>query len=159
MNAERCPDREMELSVLQGSRVPVASAAEVLYHLSRCDECRKAVSFVCAAEVVSKKAEENRVLVFQSKCQKSERGYWRAEVCLGTPDDTVGSLSVHVTDAHGKELVGNFSLCGSKCSIGRGLSGKISVTDFRKGHMLGGVAFARQGETSIEGVPVIGSIL
>ena len=195
MNAEKCPERETVLSVLEGSQVSATSAAEVLYHLSTCGECRNAASFVCAAEVVGKKMEEERVarrnpfwkdvilaidrwagrdqempdamaaaepkrvLVFQSKRPESECGYWRAEVELAVPDDPTGSLNVRVTDAQGNELVGDFFLCGVKCSIEQGEPGKIPMEDFRKGHTLGGASFARHGESPIEGVPVLGSIL
>lgn len=195
MNAGKCPDRELMLSVLRGSRVQATSAAEVIYHLTICDECRNAASFVCAAEVVNKNKEEElivrrnpfwkdvisaidwwvardqevpdaiaaaeskRVLVFQSKLPKSERGYWRAEVDLAAPDDPTGSLNIDVFDAQGCKIAGDFSLCGAKCSIGQGLSGRISLDDFRKGHTLGGVSFARRWESPIEGVPVLGSIL
>lgn len=195
MNAEKCPDREMVLSVLEGTRVSAVSAAEVLYHLSTCGECRNAASFVCVAEVVGKRMEEDRVarrnpfwkdvisaidwwsgrdqempdaiaaaeskrvLVFQSKQQESESGYWRAEVELAAPDDPMGSLNVRVTDAQGNELIGDFVLCGVKCSIEPGESGKISMEDFRKGHTLGGASFTRRGKCPIEGVPVLGSIL
>lgn len=54
----KCPDSETVLSVMESSDcVSPETAGDVLSHLGECQECRQAVSFVCAALVAEKKGE------------------------------------------------------------------------------------------------------
>ncbi len=100
-----------------------------------------------------------RVLVFVSKPQVSNFPGWRAEVYLPAPDDPNGELKIVVHDENGNPLAGKFCFCGIECMVEIGKTATIPMAEFRVNHSLGGVAFAEDGRSFIDGVPVISSIL
>ena len=60
LNRECCPDRESVLSVMEGGCIPSWCAGAILNHIANCDECRRAVAFVCAALVFEKSQRSTR---------------------------------------------------------------------------------------------------
>lgn len=60
LNREHCPDKESVLSVIEGGRIPSWRAGAILNHIANCDECRRAVAFVCAALAFEKSRRSER---------------------------------------------------------------------------------------------------
>jgi len=80
-----CPDRERVLSVVEGANVPPVEAGAILYHLLTCDECRQAVSFVCAANAAEKRRTNRPATSYWNRII-STIDVWSARSPEGVPD-------------------------------------------------------------------------
>lgn len=170
-----CPDCEQVLSVIEGIQGDAAVAGAVLAHVAGCEDCRKAVSFVCAAmaedrrrsvadesglfwkgvlsRLVSDVADEER----DALAAGGGRDLVFQAVC---PKDDKGwwraEVAMPVPGDSGANL--NVSVtdaqavplsgCFVLCSVSAVIEagkGVISLEDFRRRHNAGGVSFRVAG--------------
>ena len=173
-----CPDCEQVLSVIEGIQGDAVVAGAVLAHVAGCEDCRKAVGFVCAAM-----AEDRR------RSAADESGlFWKGVLARLVPDVVDGERDA-LAACTGRDLV--FQSVGSRedrgwwraevslpvtgedkgvlsvsvtdaqdapvsgnfvlCSVPaviEGGRGLISLADFRLKHSAGGVAFQVAGTKS-----------
>ena len=170
-----CPDCEQVLSVIEGTQGDAAVAGAVLAHVAGCEDCRKAVSFVCAAlaEDRRQRAADESGLFWKGiltrlvpEVADEERDALAAggardlvfqAVC---PKDDKGWWRAEVSLPEPGESARNLSvsvtdaqgapLSGSfvLCGVSAAIEdgkGVISLEDFRRKHNAGGVSFRAAG--------------
>lgn len=83
-----CFDREAILSVLEGRNTSADLAGDVLLHLSKCEECRQGVSFVCSAI-----ADEKRRKLTRRFKHRWKSILWDVSLRAGRADDNSDALA------------------------------------------------------------------
>ena len=170
-----CPDCELVLSVIEGTQGDAAVAGAVLAHVAGCEDCRKAVSFVCAAiaEDRRRSAADEAGLFWKGVLTRlvpevadEERDALAAGGArdlvfqAACPKDDKGWWRAEVSLPEPGEDAGNltvsvadaqgYPLSGSfvLCSVPAVIEdgkGVISLEDFRRKHNAGGVSFRAAG--------------